>query len=95
MEKLSVLVLLYQLEMEELEISKFPVLKNLSFLDCKKMKKIVVNGTSLRKLEITGDMTDLEIVDVQTPTLKSCFLTDLVTTKKELTVVFKFTVPGY
>jgi hypothetical protein len=59
------------------------------------MKKIVINRESLRKLEITGDMTDLEIVDVQTATLKTCFLTDLVTAKKEVTVFFKYTVPSF
>jgi hypothetical protein len=58
--------------------SIFPVLSRLRINECPDLKRIIINGTSLKTLKLGGSLASLEVVDVQTPSLKKCFLLELI-----------------
>jgi hypothetical protein len=60
-----------------IEISAFPVLKDLSISNCSKIAKIVINGSSLKRMELCDKLSSLKTVDIQTPTVTKCYLTRL------------------
>jgi hypothetical protein len=62
--------------MAEFEISMYLQLKSLDITDCPDLRKIIINGSSLRKLSIEGNFPALQIIDVQTPSLKRCYLAE-------------------
>jgi hypothetical protein len=74
---LNELVLLSSSGCIEFEISVFPELKKLCFFNCLDMKKFIINGTSLRKLTMEGKFPSLQMIDVQTSSLKQLYLTKL------------------
>jgi hypothetical protein len=55
----------------------FPVLSRLRIHQCPGLEAIIINGTSLER-QLGGYLPSLKIVDVQTPSLRKCFLTELV-----------------
>jgi hypothetical protein len=75
-----------------IDISTFPVLKRLQVFNCRKLTKLVVNGTSLKLLQLWGKLSSLETVVIQTPSLKKCYLEHL-ESKNAILFFEKFKIP--
>jgi hypothetical protein len=90
--KLGKLILSQCQAINRIDISIFPVLTQLGVWNCLNLTTLVVNGTSLKLLQLWGNLSSLETVDVQTPSLKNCYL-EHVESKHEITFFEKYKIP--
>jgi hypothetical protein len=80
-------------KVKELEISHFPALKEMVLRDNNNLRLLIINGSSLVKLEVWETHLHLEILEIRTSSLKRCHLTNVYTTKP-LKLFHRFRIPN-
>jgi hypothetical protein len=91
--ELTFLALISCSEIVRLETSTLPCLNELRVNRCPNLVAVIVSGSFTNKVEWLGELPELELIDIKTPSVRKLFLTN-VQTKKTIRLKKSHVIPG-